>query len=87
MAFARCCGQRTIPLWTMGVEIELLSVEGGYDIPMNPFPVCVTNISRKGNLSSCSFSIVNTDKNHQGSFQKFRQLKEDVRFLSGCVTN
>ena len=41
-------------MWLMGVEIEVLSGED-----LNPCSVGVTNTSRKGNLLSCSFSIVN----------------------------
>ena len=44
-------------MWMIGVEIGVLSGEGGLTIHRRP--VRVTNTSRNGNLLSCSFSIVN----------------------------
>ena len=50
-------------IWMMGIEIEVLSGEGRFTIHRSPesfaLCMCVTNTSRKVNLISCSFSIVN----------------------------
>ena len=45
----------------MGVEIEVLPVKVGsrYTYDLNPCSVRVTNTSRKGNLLSYSFSMMN----------------------------
>ena len=65
MVFARCCKQRTIPFFTSygwwelklrycPVRVGIRSTDELY-----PYSVRVTHTSRKGNLLSCSFSIVN----------------------------
>ena len=65
MVFIRRCKQQTIPFFTVygwwELKLRYCSVKVGlrYTDDLNPCSVCVTNISRKGNLLSCSFSIVN----------------------------
>ena len=68
MVFARCCKQRTIPFftvfdgwWQLKLRYCPLKVGLRYTDDLNPCSVRVrvTNTSRKGNLLSCSFSIVN----------------------------
>ena len=46
-------------IWGMRVEIEVLSGEGGLTVHRWPESLRVTNTSKKGNLLSGSFSIVN----------------------------
>ena len=65
MVFARCCKQQTIPFFTIygwrELKLKYCPVKVGlrYTDDQNPCSVHVTNTSRKGNLFSCSFSIVN----------------------------
>ena len=66
MAFARCCKWRTIPFFTLyewwDLKLRYCPVKVGlrYIDDQNPCSVRVTNTSRKDNLLSCSFSIVNS---------------------------
>ena len=63
MVFAQCCKQRIIPFFTVygwwESKLRYFPVKVGlrYTDDLNPCSVRVT--SRKGNLLSCSFSIVN----------------------------
>ena len=65
MVFARCCKQRTISFfsvygcWELKLKYYLVKVSLRYTDDLNPCSVGVTNTSRKGNLLSCSFTIVN----------------------------
>ena len=65
MVFARCCKQLTIPFFTLygwwELKLRYCPVKVGlrYTDDLNPCSVCITNTPRKGNLLSCSFSIVN----------------------------
>ena len=65
MVFARCFKQRTIPFFTVYEWWELklrycpVKVDLRYTDDLNPSSVRVSDTSRKGNLLSCSFSIVN----------------------------
>ena len=65
MAFAWCCRQWTIPFFTLYRWMELklrycqVKVDFWYMYDLIPCSVQIINISRKYNLLSCSFSIVN----------------------------
>ena len=65
MVFAECCKQRAIPFftvyewWELKLRYSPVKVSLRYTDDLNPCSVRVTNTSRKGNLLSCSFSIVN----------------------------
>ena len=66
MVFARCCKQRAIPFFTVygwwKLKLRYCPVKVGlrYTDDLNRCSVRVTNTSRKGNLLSCSFPIVNS---------------------------
>ena len=65
IVFAWCCKQWIILFFTLygwwGLKLRYCLVKVGlqYTDDLNPCSVRVTNTSRKGNLLSCSFSIVN----------------------------
>ena len=65
MVLARYCKQRNIPFFAVyrwwELKLKYCPVKAGlrYTDDLNPCSVRVTNTSRKGNLLSCSFSIVN----------------------------
>ena len=65
MVFARCCKQGTIPFFTVygwwELKLRYCPVKMGlrYIDDLKPCSVHVTDTSKKGNLLSCSFSIVN----------------------------
>ena len=62
MVFARCCKQQTIPFFTVygwwEMKLRYCPVKVGLRYT-DVLALCVTNTSRKGNLLSYSFSIVN----------------------------